>query len=285
MTRLTKFGKCTYGVKTGPLPDGTDWSKLPAPILKEQLAMRDVNAVGKKKDLIERLENWKTYQHETVDVGPSANSEAFGPIASTKSTANPRETRFMVPIDDKRYVSAAKKAMSETMWIIKQSPGFGDENILNITLSSGSTYNITIGRKTSCDCQAAMYNKSTNCKHVIYVLLYMLHAPAELLPQKTFFTEELVKLFALAPKARFTQDEIDADPALKDGVPKSKDGKACPVCYKNFEDKETVCCGTCGHHVHSQCFRIFKMETAGWGTKCPICEAPWKAGAVSKAQV
>lgn len=102
----------------------------------------------------------------------------------------------------------------------------------------------------------------------------MFRAPAEILPQKTLFTKELKKLIADAPKVLPTQSEIYNDPAFKDGIPKPKDGKSCPVCFKDFaSDSATVCCAKCGHHIHSGCFDVY----AGWDTKCPVCQASWTA--------
>ncbi|KAF6843077.1 SAP domain-containing protein [Colletotrichum musicola] len=155
----------------------------------------------------------------------------------------------------------------------------GDERVcFKVQGSTDNLYTVIIAKRNDCDCPSATYNNISNCKHVIYVLTHVFRAPAELLPQKTLFTKELEKLIADAPKVLPTQSEVDNDPYFKDGKPESKDGKSCPVCYKDFAgDSETVCCAMCGHHIHSGCFDVYARQTSGWGTKCAVCQASWAA--------
>ncbi|KAJ0289675.1 hypothetical protein COL940_001316 [Colletotrichum noveboracense] len=236
--RLTRFGRGTYGVKTGPLPDGTDWSKLSVDIIKEQLMMRNVPTDGRKQVLVNRLQNWQTYYDgQTVDVRPVA--EGFDP-ADEGASSTPKSTKKQrngVPVNDHRHIMSTKKAMTQRMYII--------------------------------------------CN----VLTHVLRAPAEILPQRRISDDELATIFARAPKIRPTQAEIDNDPAFKDGVPKSKEGKDCIVCYQAFGDLETVCCGTCGHYAHTGCFATFARESSGWGTKCPTCQAKWNPAGKSEQDV
>ncbi|WYZ45406.1 hypothetical protein EsH8_VIII_000722 [Colletotrichum jinshuiense] len=237
--RLTKFGLCTYGINTGPLPDGIDWSKLSVPILKEQLAMRNIDDKGKKADLVERLNNWKNFKAETVPVRDAPENRPFGPISKTSSVRG--EKRYWINLDEKSYISAAKKAMQESMYITKLRDNYGSDN---------------------------------------NVLTHVLRAPAELLPQRTLFVDELSRLMDHAPKVRLTAAEVNGDPAMSNGAPKPKDGKSCPVCFKDLGTEETVCCGKCGCHTHSACFAVFAEEHSGWGVKCAVCQADWTAFAV-----
>ncbi|KAH0434268.1 SAP domain-containing protein [Colletotrichum camelliae] len=271
--RLTRFGRGTYGIKTGPLPDGTDWSKLSVDIIKEQLMMRNVPTDGRKQVLVHRLQNWQTYYDgQTVDVRPSAEGISPTPQSTKKQ-------RNAVPVNDHRHIKSTKKAMTQRMFVIKQyaNDEWGDPNQLSLAVrgAGNDVYTVTVAHETSCTCSAAKFNPRSNCKHVIYVLTHVLRAPAEVLPQRRISVDELATIFARAPKIRPTQMEIDNDPAFKDGVPKPKEGKDCSVCYQPFDDLETVCCGTCGHHAHTGCFAIFAQESSGWGTKCPTCQAKW----------
>ncbi|KAK1974883.1 SAP domain-containing protein [Colletotrichum cereale] len=278
--RMTRLGPCIFGVNTGPVADGADLTKLTVPMLKEQLALRDIPEDGKKKDLVERLRNWKTYKPETVAVRETPDSQVFGPISQNSSLTGNK--RFWVRPDEKGHISAAKKAMEESMYIIKQqdnydgSPGF----TVNVLGSKPDTYQVVIRNKTSCTCSSITYRPQSNCKHIIYVLTHVLRAPAELLPQRTLFTEELTKLLDRAPKVRFTATEISTDPSTSDGVPKSKDGKCCPVCFKGIGEAQTACCGTCGNHTHSSCFGIYAREYSGWGVNCAVCQGAWSPAAV-----
>ncbi|KAF6821568.1 SAM-dependent methyltransferase [Colletotrichum sojae] len=210
--RLTKLGRCTYGINTGPLPDGTDWTKA---------------------ELIDRLTSWATYTPESVEVRPSQTD--FGHIGRFSNADG--ERRKWVDQTENKYANAIKKAIQDDMYIIQKVDKciFGDERVcFKVQGSTDNLYNVTIAKRNDCDCPSATYNKISNCKHVIYVLTHVFRAPAELLPQKTLFTKELEKLIADAPKILPTQSEVDNDPAFKDGKPKSKDGKSCPVCYKDF---------------------------------------------------
>ncbi|KAK2011180.1 SAP domain-containing protein [Colletotrichum eremochloae] len=278
--RMTRLGPCTFGVNTGPVADHADLAKLTVPMLKEQLALRDIPDGGKKKDLIERLRNWKTYKPETVEVREAPDSQAFGPISQKSSITGSK--RFWVSPDEKGHISAAKKATQETMYIIKQqdnydgSPGF----TVSVHGSHIDTYQVAIGNKTSCTCSSITFRPQSNCKHIIYVLTHVVRAPAELLPQRTLFAEELTKLLDRAPKVRFTAAEVSTDPSMSDGVPKSKDGKCCPVCFKDIGDTQTACCGKCGNHTHSSCFNVYAQEHSGWGVNCAVCQGAWSPAPV-----
>ncbi|KAF6841965.1 SAM-dependent methyltransferase [Colletotrichum plurivorum] len=233
---------------------------LGMPILKEQLAMRNIPSTGKKAELIARLHNWKTYAPESVEVRPSQSD--FGHIDRFSNADG--ERRKWVDQTENKYANAIKKAIQDNMYIIQD----------NMYIIQDNMYIIQDNIETT----AITSNKISNCKHVIYVLTHVFRAPAELLPQKTLFTKELEKLIADAPKVLPTQSEVDNDPSFKDGKPKSKDGKSCAVCYKDFAgDSKTVCCAMCGHHIHSGCFDVYARQTSGWGTKCAVCQASWAA--------
>ncbi|GKT48523.1 uncharacterized protein ColSpa_08704 [Colletotrichum spaethianum] len=267
--RLTRLGPCIFGANTGPVADGADLTKLTVPMLKEQLAIRGMPENGKKKDLIERLTNWKTYKPETVAVREASDNRPFGPISQKVSATG--EKRSWAMSDEKGHLNAVKKVMQESMFIIKQHTNYDGSPGLTSSVrgSSSDTYEVTISNKTSCTCSS-----------IVHVLTHVLRAPAELLPQRTLFTEELTKLLDRAPKVRFTTAEVSTDPSMSDGVPKSKDGKCCPVCFKDIDQAQTVCCSKCGSHTHSSCFNAYAGEYSGWGVKCAVCQGEWSPAAV-----
>lgn len=61
LRRLTRFGKNTYGINTGPLADDADWDALTIPAIREQLKMRNVNHLGVKAAILDRIKNWKQH--------------------------------------------------------------------------------------------------------------------------------------------------------------------------------------------------------------------------------
>ncbi|KAK6219520.1 SAP domain-containing protein [Colletotrichum tabaci] len=278
--RLTRLGLCTYGVNTGPVADDADLTKLTVPMLKEQLAMREMPDDGKKKELMERLGGWRTYKPETVAIREAPENHAFGPISQKASASG--EKRFWANPEEKGHISATKKAMQESMYIIKQqdnydgSPGF----TADVRGSGSDAYQVKVGGKTSCTCSSINYRPKSNCKHIIFVLTHVLRAPAELLPQRTLFREELTKLLDRAPKVRFTAAEASTNTSMSDGVPKSKDSKCCPVCFKDIGNAQTVCCAKCGNHTHSFCFDVYAEEHSGWGVNCAVCQGDWSPAAV-----
>ncbi|KZL65352.1 sap domain-containing protein [Colletotrichum incanum] len=278
--RLTRLGLCTFGVNTGPVADGADLTKLTVPMLKEQLAMREMPENGKKKDLIERLRGWKTYKPETVTVREAPDDHPFGTISQNISVTG--EKRSWFKSDEKGHISAAKKAMQESMFIIKRDDNYDGLPGLTVSIrgSGSETYQVTVGNRTSCTCSSIMFRPQSNCKHIIYVLTHVLRAPADLLPQRTLFTEELTKLLNRAPKVQFTTAEVSTDPSKSDGIPKSKDGKCCPVCFKDIGEAQTVCCGKCGNHAHSSCFDVYAREHSGWSVKGAVCQGDWPPTAV-----
>ncbi|KAK2040277.1 SAP domain-containing protein [Colletotrichum somersetense] len=245
--RMTRLGPCTFGVNTGPVADDADLTKLTP---------------------------------ETIAVREAADSQAFGPISQNTSVTGSKRT-WARP-DEKGVVGAVKRARKDAMYIIKQrdnydgSPGF----TVSIHGTSSDTYQVTIGNETSCNCTSMTFRPKSNCKHIIYVLTHVLRAPDEFLPQRTLFTEELTKLLDRAPKVRFTAAEASTDPSMSDGVPKPKDSKCCPVCFKDIGETQTVCCGKCGNHTHSSCFDAYAQEVSGWAVDCAVCQGTWSPAAV-----
>ncbi|KAI3533744.1 SAP domain-containing protein [Colletotrichum filicis] len=276
--RLTRRGLCTYGINTGPVPDDTNWAKLTVPMLKEQLAMREMPDDGKKSVLVERLENLSTYKPEVVAIRDAPNDKPFGPVS--KNTSSNGEKRFFVDIADKSHVGSVKKAMKEDMFVIKQSNELDGGVSISIRGAGPDTYEVTIGAKTSCTCSSIMFRPRSNCKHIIYVLTHVFRAPAELLPQRTLFSEEIERLIERAPKVRFTAAEASQYPSMSDGIAKSKDDKSCPVCFKDIGEAETVCCTKCGNHTHSSCFDVYTHQQTGWALTCAVCQAGWSNSVV-----
>ncbi|KAJ0320365.1 hypothetical protein COL5a_009722 [Colletotrichum fioriniae] len=258
--RLTRRGLCTYGINTGPVPDDTDWAKLTVPMLKEQLAMREMPDDGKKSVLVERLENLSTYKPEVVATRDAPDDKPFGPIS--KNTSSNGEKRFFVDTTDKSHVGSVKKAMKEDMFVIKQSNDFNGGVSISIRGTGPDTYEVIIGAKTS------------------YVLTHVFRAPAELLPQRTLFSEEIERLFERAPKVRFTTAEASQEPSMSDGITKSKEDKSCPVCFKDIGEAETVCCSECGNHTHSSCSDVYMHQQTGWALTCAVCQAGWSNSVV-----
>ena len=57
--RVTRVGRRTYGINTGPLPNDTDWSSISFPVLKAECDLRGLSKLGKKEELIGKLTNYQ----------------------------------------------------------------------------------------------------------------------------------------------------------------------------------------------------------------------------------
>lgn len=75
----------------------------------------------------------------------------------------------------------------------------GAFEIFKILGSTGNTYTVNITLRPSCDCPNG--RKNGTCKHIVFVMLRVLHAPEHGLVwfQKSLLTKELAELFANAP--------------------------------------------------------------------------------------
>lgn len=109
---------------------------------------------------------------------------------------------------------------------------------------------------------------------MIDVLVHILHAPSALIHQQSLLAEEVDMILKHAPQTRPTQGQIDADPSMKDGIPKDKNGCDCPICYRPILQRPSVCCKTCGRHTHSLCFATWASYSP-WAINCLVCKSPW----------
>ncbi|KAF2266588.1 hypothetical protein CC78DRAFT_577897 [Lojkania enalia] len=142
-----------------------------------------------------------------------------------------------------------------------------------------SNYNVNIGLVNKCTCRDHAFRGSQYlCKHIIYVLLYVLRVRPDLQYQLAFTSNELREIFSNAPLAP-TERVVEA---VFDPNRKPVEG-GCPICYMDFEPEGEVivyCKGSCGNNVHGHCIQQWDMtkKREGRPTTCPYCRHHWVQG-------
>jgi len=173
------------------------------------------------------------------------------------------------------YMEVFDRAMTQRMFVIERQrsgPEACPEETVELAGTTGNIYTINITQLPSCDCPHA--KKGNQCKHIIYVLCRVLHAPAHLQYQLAFLRSELHEIFANAPPI------LTADNTSRDGNRKPVEDD-CPICCCEFEPKKeeiVFCKAACGNNIHKLCFEQWAASKKGasGGVTCPFCRTPWR---------
>jgi hypothetical protein len=148
---------------------------------------------------------------------------------------------------------------------------------LTIAGTTGNIYTIKINQTPSCSCPHAV--KGNQCKHIIYAMIIVLRAPAELQYQRALLKPELRRIFANAPP-------IAAPDASTSGTDKNRkpiEGD-CPICFMPMEDGGEAlvyCKAACGNNFHGDCFNHWaaSKRAASASVTCPLCRSTWQSDA------
>ncbi|KAH6690361.1 hypothetical protein F5X68DRAFT_229690 [Plectosphaerella plurivora] len=285
LVRLTRFGKGTYGINTGPLPDDTDWDSLGIPAIREQLKMRGVDHLGVKADILARIKDWKPHvgkeNQEALNLTHKPAFE-YTPDDFAKSAAAKRGPKWQTGTND-GAVRAASNALADTMYLLNredldwddgQNDGMIESATFTIRTDSMNTYTVVIGKRCTCDCPAKKFRPQSHCKHILYILIWVLRGPEQLIQQQALIPHEVNLLLTNGPKLRPSQVDIQADPTMTDGKPNSKAGCDCPVCFRPLKDSVATCCQKCGRHTHNDCFNVWANHST-FSLACPTCRAKW----------
>ncbi|KAB5577859.1 hypothetical protein GE09DRAFT_1260746 [Coniochaeta sp. 2T2.1] len=141
----------------------------------------------------------------------------------------------------KNYDKHMIKVMNDRMFIAKVvNSGYDGDVARHFSFvpvdGSDGGYTVVIegGKKMSCTCPSVKFSGPT-CKHILYALTHALKADEPLRWQVTILKEHLEENFANMKMYPLTQAQVNADPSLTDGTPKSMDDD-CPICYKPCSD-------------------------------------------------
>ncbi|GAM82930.1 hypothetical protein ANO11243_009160 [Dothideomycetidae sp. 11243] len=138
--------------------------------------------------------------------------------------------------------------------------------------STGNVYTVTVTHKPTCTCPNFIKG-NPQCKHIVFALVKVLKAPAELQYQLAFLTSELHELFAHAgPLPTETVNEDD-----KQGKRHPVEGD-CAICCEELDTQaeEIVWCkAACGNNLHKSCFDQWAATKRNGQVTCPYCRTPW----------
>ena len=168
--------------------DGIDWNSSTVPELKDALGLRGLPRLGRKAELIARLESHEAAQ-AALPPGAAPTEVAEGsatraPKAKKAKTRGPepvlegplaseiiknqwanRETgekrlREFVPAPDDKFKDKVKRINKERMFMLDRrmvhdANGHREETF-TIAGSTGNIYTCTIGRSPKCDCMDAV---------------------------------------------------------------------------------------------------------------------------------
>ena len=130
---------------------------------------------------------------------------------------------------------------------------------ISIAGSTGDVYTVIISHLPTCSCPNTSFKRSDSgqalCKHVLYVLHYVLKVPEHLRYQNAFLTSELKEITANAPALPTVVIEKEE---THDGNRKPIEDD-CPICCMEFakDDKVTWCRAACGDNIHQDCFDLW----------------------------
>ncbi|KAF4551777.1 Hypothetical protein D9617_12g036670 [Elsinoe fawcettii] len=222
-------------------------------------------------------------------VHPVLDTEADAPVKkNTKSSAKFGEEKRLARFRDKapqKYWEYHERANTQRMFVLDRQRQHADDcphgtpdcpsETVSLAGSTGNVYTINISHTPTCTCPN-FQKGNKQCKHIIYVMVKVLKAPAHLSYQLAFLTSELREIFEQAgplPVEQVSEED-------RDGKRRPVEGD-CPICCGDLDDgaEEVVWCKVaCGNNLHKSCFDQWAASRRGQKVTCPYCRTPWSEG-------
>lgn len=192
------------------------------------------------------------------------------------------------------YRTFLERASTQRMFVLSRTQGV-EENChanhedcpihqIKIAGSTGNVYTVIISHMPTCSCPNTSFKRNDSgealCKHVLYVLHYVLKAPEHLRYQNAFLTSELKEITENAPALPTAVIEMEE---THDGNRKPVEDD-CPICCMEFgeDEKVTWCRAACGNNIHQDCFDLW-AKTRKNNVTCPYCRTLWQDDKPAKA--
>ncbi|KPI46076.1 uncharacterized protein AB675_809 [Cyphellophora attinorum] len=180
------------------------------------------------------------------------------------------------------FLQKLERARTQRMIVLSRKRTSSTSEDIDIVGSTGNIYTVTIDNVPSCTCPDSL--KGNECKHKVYALNTVLHAPENLVYQLALLTSELEEIFAGAPPIPAdTVSDADADPNVKSKRKPIEADAECPICYMEMVadgGEELVWCkAACGNNMHKSCFDQWVASQRGSTVKCVYCRTPWEMDA------
>jgi hypothetical protein len=121
--------------------------------------------------------------------------------------------------------------------------------------TTSNVYKVVITHLPYCNCPNSDFKAQNSgqalCKHVLYVLRFVLKAPEHLCYQNAFLTSELREIDACAPAL----PDQTVEEKVMDGKRKPVEDD-CPICCMEFAKGEEItwCCAACESVMSKSCF-------------------------------
>lgn len=203
-----------------------------------------------------------------------------------------------VPSTTESYKTFLQRASTQRMFVLSRTQG-AEENChahhddcpaheVKLAGTTGNVYTVIISHMPTCSCPNTSFKRNNSgealCKHLLYVLHYILKAPAHLCYQNAFLTSELKQITANAPVLPATAAAKVAEEP-NDGNRKPVEDE-CPICCMEFKPKSediTWCRAACGNNIHQQCFDLWAQTKPKDQVTCPYCRSRWRDDKPAKA--
>ncbi|KAG6093066.1 hypothetical protein E4U30_004694 [Claviceps sp. LM220 group G6] len=207
---------------------------------------------------------------------PSKRKRARDDILNASPPEEKRRRRYRSRAPQSFHPVYAR-ALSQRFYVLTRMRCDTDDcpgEVFEIAGSTGNVYTVKIDRMPSCSCPHAL--KGNQCKHIIYILARVLHAPLDLVYQLAFLSTELREIFAAAPNnAGDASSPLDSTRGQRKAIEDD-----CPICFSPFDAQspESIvwCRAACGQNIHQECFEMWAKTKTGSQVTCPFCRSAWE---------
>ncbi|KAG6196880.1 hypothetical protein E4U50_008061 [Claviceps purpurea] len=206
---------------------------------------------------------------------PSKRKRARDDILNASPPEEKRRRRYR-PRAPQAFHPVYARALSQRFYVLTRTRCDTDDcpgEVFELAGSTGNVYTVEIGRMPSCSCPHAL--KGNQCKHIIYILARVLHAPLDLVYQLAFLSTELREIFAAAPNTGDNSSPLDSTRGQRKAIEDD-----CPICFSPFDAQspESIvwCRAACGQNIHQECFEMWAKTKTGSQVTCPFCRSAWE---------
>ncbi|KAI5809581.1 hypothetical protein DFH27DRAFT_476176 [Peziza echinospora] len=221
----------------------------------------------------------KAKDNNNADPAAEASGSAF--LAPPKPEKRLKQWRTEPP---QGVVERIHRCHTQRMFVIGRDPVEGanpPEEIFQMAGTTGNVYKVHIKKIPRCNCPDGI--RKGTCKHILYIMVKVLKARAELVYQLALTSEELIEIFQNAPPPPNPNSSTGTTSSTSTkSNQKPLDADDCPICYYEFDisaPQDIVFCrAQCGSNLHAQCFKEWAASRASSNepVTCVMCRTPWQ---------
>ncbi|KAM0715668.1 hypothetical protein Q7P37_009166 [Cladosporium fusiforme] len=196
-----------------------------------------------------------------------------------------------VPHATDSYNKFLDRARTQRMFVLSRIQGTEEDCHANdeacpfhevkLAGTTGNVYTVIISHLPTCNCPNTSFKRADSgealCKHILYVLHFVLKAPEHLCYQNAFLTSELHEITANAPPLPTAKNiPIDDEQKPEEEFNRKPIEEDCPICCMEFQADEAIvwCRAACGNNVHKECFGLWAKAKRD-NVTCPFCRSKW----------